>query len=104
VRAAHARDPAESYSSLETTDDRLRAIGMLQHRAQSLEAEIRRREEAEAALHQSEQNYRNLMELLPAAVYFAEAPSGILRYYNRRAGELWGRQPDLAQTGRAAAR
>jgi PAS domain S-box-containing protein len=38
------------------------------------------------------------MELLPAAVYICEAPSGVITYYNRRAAELWGRAPAIGDT------
>jgi PAS domain S-box-containing protein len=40
----------------------------------------------------------HLMELLPAAVYICEAPSGAITYYNRRAAELWGRAPAIGDT------
>jgi len=40
----------------------------------------------------------HLMELLPAAVYVCEAPSGVITYYNRRAAELWGRAPAIGDT------
>ena len=39
-----------------------------------------------------------LMELLPAAVYTCDAPSGVITYYNRRAAELWGRAPAIGDT------
>jgi PAS domain S-box-containing protein len=39
-----------------------------------------------------------LIDLLPAAVYVCEAPSGRVVRYNRRAAELWGRQPCLDDT------
>ena len=42
--------PAESYTRLDTTDDRLRAISLLQQKANSLETEIAERKEAERAL------------------------------------------------------
>ncbi len=35
-----------------------------------------------------------LLDLLPAAVYVCDA-KGLIRYYNRRAAELWGREPRL---------
>jgi PAS domain S-box-containing protein len=41
---------------------------------------------------------RQLMELLPAAVYTCNAPSGVITYYNRRAAELWGREPAVGDT------
>jgi PAS domain S-box-containing protein len=40
----------------------------------------------------------HLMELLPAAVYICEAPSGVITYHNRRAAELWGRAPAMGDT------
>jgi PAS domain S-box-containing protein len=38
-----------------------------------------------------------LIAQLPIAVYVCEAPSGLLRLYNRRAAELWGREPTLGE-------
>jgi PAS domain S-box-containing protein len=37
-----------------------------------------------------------ILDLLPAAVYICDA-EGIIRYYNRRAAELWGRSPDVGE-------
>jgi PAS domain S-box-containing protein len=49
VCAVHAHViPAESYTALPTADDRLRAIAMLQQKAQWLEAEVAERKRAEA--------------------------------------------------------
>jgi signal transduction histidine kinase/CheY-like chemotaxis protein len=45
--------PAESYTALETQDQRLRAILQLQHKARSLEAEIAERKKAEEQLRAS---------------------------------------------------
>jgi excisionase family DNA binding protein len=51
VAAAHTRViPAESYMSLATADDRLRAIAVLQQRASWLEVEIAERKRAEERL------------------------------------------------------
>jgi signal transduction histidine kinase len=44
--------PAESYAALDTADERLRAIAVLQQRARCLEAEIAERQRAEAALRE----------------------------------------------------
>ncbi|HSL51819.1 MAG TPA: PAS domain S-box protein [Candidatus Deferrimicrobiaceae bacterium] len=41
---------------------------------------------------------RRLVDHLPTAVYVCEAPSGIIRLYNRRAVELWGREPAPGST------
>lgn len=39
-----------------------------------------------------------LIAHLPTAVYVCEAPSGVIKMYNRRAAELWGREPKLGDT------
>src|SRR5207244_13210100 len=44
--------PAESYAALPSPDERLRAIAVLQQKAQRLEAEIAERKRAEAALRE----------------------------------------------------
>jgi PAS domain S-box-containing protein len=52
-----------------------------------------------AALGESEQRFRRLVELMPVAVYTCDT-SGIIQTYNHRAVELWGREPksgDAAQ-------
>jgi PAS domain S-box-containing protein len=40
---------------------------------------------------------RALIDQLPIAVYVCEAPSGLVCLYNRRAAELWGREPTLGE-------
>jgi len=37
-----------------------------------------------------------LIDVLPIGVYVCEAPGGAIRLYNRRAVELWGREPVAA--------
>jgi PAS domain-containing protein len=44
-------------------------------------------------LYESEQNLRELVSVMPAAVYACDT-DGIITYYNRQATELWGRAPD----------
>ena len=44
------------------------------------------------ALRESEERYRALFELGPMAVYSCDA-FGVIQDFNRRAVELWGRQP-----------
>lgn len=53
-----------------------------------------RREDREA-LRASEQRHRQLMSLLPVAVYTCASPSGEITFFNERAAELWGREPKL---------
>jgi len=50
-----------------------------------------------AALGESEQRFRRLVELMPVAVYVCDR-SGIIQSYNTRAVELWGREPKLGDT------
>jgi PAS domain S-box-containing protein len=47
-----------------------------------------------AALGESEQRFRRLVELMPVAVYVCDT-SGVIQSYNNRAVELWGRKPEL---------
>jgi PAS domain S-box-containing protein len=49
------------------------------------------REQTEALLA-SEQRYRTLFDLVPVAVYCCDS-AGIIQQFNRRAAELWGREP-----------
>jgi PAS domain S-box-containing protein len=53
---------------------------------------LRERKEAQAELRESELRYRTLFDLVPLAVYACDA-KGIIQEYNRRAAELWGREP-----------
>jgi PAS domain S-box-containing protein len=46
----------------------------------------------EDKIRESRKRYRTLFDLVPVAVYTCDA-NGIIREYNRRAAELWGREP-----------
>ena len=47
------------------------------------------------------QEMQEIMELLPAAVYVCEIPSGVIRHFNRQALELLGRKPKSGETHEA---
>ena len=49
------------------------------------------------ALRDSQERYRTLFDLAPIAVYSCDA-SGVVRDYNNRAAELWGRKPEPGDT------
>jgi len=51
----------------------------------------------EEALRESEERYRTLFDLGPVAVYSCDT-SGEIRQFNRRAAELWGREPAVGDT------
>lgn len=55
------------------------------------------RKQDEAALRESELRYRTLFDLGPVAVYSCDV-SGVIREFNHRAAELWGRSPALGDT------
>ncbi|HZN44170.1 MAG TPA: response regulator [Nitrospiraceae bacterium] len=50
-----------------------------------------------SALRESKGRYRTLFDLAPIAVYSCDA-SGVIREYNNRAAELWGRNPAPGDT------
>jgi two-component system CheB/CheR fusion protein len=56
--------------------------------------DLSERKMAEQALHRREEQFRNLLENLPAAAYTCNS-EGLITFYNQRAATLWGRTPKL---------
>ncbi|MCU1335270.1 MAG: hypothetical protein JWO19_851 [Bryobacterales bacterium] len=52
------------------------------------------RKRVQEVLRQIEDRFRTLVEVMPVAVYVCDT-SGIIQGYNKRAVELWGREPQL---------
>jgi PAS domain S-box-containing protein len=62
-----------------------------------LQSEITERKQADLALRESEEHFRTLFELGPMAIYSCDG-SGVIQDFNRRAAELWGREPASGDT------
>ena len=52
---------------------------------------------AEVSVRDSERLYRTLFDLCPVAVYSC-TPSGVIQEFNRRAAQLWDREPAVGDT------
>ncbi|MGB8648768.1 MAG: PAS domain S-box protein [Anaerolineae bacterium] len=98
-RAAIAIDNARLYHQSHKLNEELerrvveRTLELVAANRQ-LENEIEEHRRAEQALQNTERRFRELVELMPVAVYMCDA-SGLIANYNRSAAELWGREPRL---------
>jgi PAS domain S-box-containing protein len=65
--------------------------------ASKIARDITERNRVETAVRDSEERYRTLFDLGPVAVYSCDA-AGVIQKFNRRAAELWGREPAPGDT------
>jgi PAS domain S-box-containing protein len=72
----------------------VRATIRAQELTELAEAAQARAEATTNELRESEERYRTLFDLAPAAVYSCDA-SGVIQKFNRHAAALWGREPAL---------
>jgi PAS domain S-box-containing protein len=84
-------------AALNVMEDALRARQIAEALNQQLVNEVAERRQTEATLRESEERYRMLFTLGPVAVYSCDA-SGVIRDFNPRAAELWGRTPKPGDT------
>jgi PAS domain S-box-containing protein/excisionase family DNA binding protein len=90
VCTCHSRViPAESYASLSSPDDRLRAITLLQQKAQSLAAEIEHRKEVEKALLRRERELSDFFENAMEGIHQV-GPDGVIIWANKAELNLLG--------------
>ena len=82
----------------EETKTKARAVGSPGHGKDDWAKSGDKTSAAEETLSESEKRYRTLFELFPMAVYSCDA-SGAIQKFNRRAAELWGREPVLGEAG-----
>jgi PAS domain S-box-containing protein len=94
VCSCHSRViPAESYARVSSTDERLRAITLLQQKAQSLEAEIAHRREVERALSNRERELSDFFENATEGIHKV-GPNGVILWANKADYELLGYTAD----------
>jgi PAS domain S-box-containing protein len=65
--------------------------------ASEVARDVTEQKRAEQKLRASEERYRTLFDLGPVAVYSCDA-SGVIKNFNRRAADLWGREPESGDT------
>ena len=85
--------PAESYAAIDTEDKRLRAISLLQQKAQSLEAEVEHRHVVEMSLSKRERELTDFFENATEGLHKVGA-DGMILWANRADYELLGYAED----------
>jgi len=81
--------PAERYYSLESEEERLRAVALWQQKAQALETQIRERDKIQSALREHEAELSDFLENAMMPMHWVAADGTI----------LWANKAELALTG-----
>jgi PAS domain S-box-containing protein len=81
--------PSEQYTSLQTEDERLRAIAALQQKAQALENEVREHKKAQKALQMREAELTDFLENAVVSMHWV-AGDGTILWANRAELSLLG--------------
>lgn len=85
--------PSEQYTAALTAEERLRAIVLLQQKAQALEAEIRERNRMQQALQVSESEMKDYLENAVIGMHWVAA-DGMILWSNQAELALVGYEPD----------
>lgn len=85
--------PDESYAALNSPEERLRAITLLQQKARSLQAEIAERKAVEERLRVSENRYRRLFEASTDGILMVDPGTGAIIDANPAMRQLLGGSP-----------
>jgi PAS domain S-box-containing protein len=97
IQKVNAEVQDSRRAALNVMEDALRARQIAETLNLQLLNEAAERRQTEATLRESEERYRMLFTLGPVAVYSCDA-SGVIRDFNPRAAELWGRTPKPGDT------
>ncbi|MFO8085942.1 MAG: PAS domain S-box protein [Desulfobacterales bacterium] len=82
VKTKDGQNVPIDWTNIRLTDNTMIGIGV----------DLRERKQTEQILRQSEERYRQLLSLLPAAMYTC-SDKGMITYYNEQAAHQWGRFP-----------
>ena len=90
ICACHSRIiPTESYAAIDSHEERIRAISLLQQQAQSLQAEIVHRKEVERILSQRERELADFFENATEGLHKV-GPDGTILWANKAECEMLG--------------
>ncbi|MEW6056265.1 MAG: PAS domain S-box protein [Bdellovibrionota bacterium] len=81
--------PSEQFLKIENKDDQLRAVALLQQQALSLQAELKRRQQAEAELRVGQEHLNDFFENAVVGLHWV-GPDGTILRANRAELELLG--------------